>query len=102
MFCIVIYTKDTDSIAHELADLTQYFRAAHQPNADAKYFDLNIFICIEQPSVFTTLLIVMLSWHYGLASGITLYNDLCQFFHSRFADLIGRQYTQKLEHDPSA
>ena len=46
------------------------------------------FLCrVEQPSVFNTLLVLMLPRHFVQALCITRYNYLCQFSHSNSVDL---------------
>ena len=46
------------------------------------------FLCrVEQPSVFTTPLVLTWPHYNALAECITRYNSLCQFFHSRFVHL---------------
>ena len=103
-FGIVIYTKDTvDSIAHKLADCTQLACAilcsSSFTQSERWFFELQSFGCVvfwsyflfcrvEQPSVLTLLLELMLpkQWKHCTLPGTIISNLSVPIFHLRFVD----------------
>ena len=103
-FDIVVYPKDIDnSLAHKLANMTLSASAILSSSSliqcwrsfllitelQMQSILILFFVCrVEKLSVFTTPLEIMLPRHYVQALHITRYNHLCQFFLSRFVDLM--------------